>query len=83
MYLSPIELSTTNPMIEQIKNETDEFIYRAVAHANVQVDRDELIKALQYDRKQYEKGFNDGVMQERERWERKIKELFSEDSSID
>ena len=67
MYQSPITLFKTDPMIETLKNETDELVLRAVAHADVQVDRDELIKALQYDRGQYEKGFSDGVMYEQER----------------
>ena len=67
MYKSPIELFRTDPMIETQKTETDEMIFRAVVHADVQVDRDELIKALQYDRGQYEKGFSDGVLHEQDR----------------
>ena len=67
MYQSPIELFRTDPMIETLKTETDEMIFRAVAHADVQVDRGELIKALQYDREQYEKGFSDGVLHEQDR----------------
>ena len=65
MYQSPIELIKAGPFIETLKTETDEMIFRAVAHADVQVDRDELIKALNYDREQYQKGFHDGVMHER------------------
>ena len=67
MYQSPIKLVSTDPVIETIKTKTDEMIYRAVTHADVQVDRDELIKALQYDRGQYEKGFLDGVLHEQDR----------------
>ena len=59
MYQSPIKLVSTDPVIETIKTKTDEMIYRAVTHADVQVDRDELIKALQYDRGQYQKGYAD------------------------
>lgn len=79
MYQSPIELFTTNPMIEQLKNATDEMVVRAVARADVRVDKEELIKALKYDREQYMRGFNDGIMQEREKWERKIRQLFFEE----
>lgn len=73
MYQSPIELFKTDPIIETLKTETDEMISRAVAHADVQVDRDELIKALQYDRGQYEKGFSDGVLHEQGRLEEAIR----------
>lgn len=83
MYQSPIELFTTNPMIEQLRNEADELVVRAVANADVKVDKEELIKALKYDREQYMKGFADGVVQERERWERKIKQLFFEEPPLD
>ena len=72
MYQSPIKLVSTDPVIETIKTKTDEMIYRAVTHADVQVDRDELIKALQYDRGQYEKGFLDGVLHEQDRLQEAI-----------
>lgn len=76
MYQSPIELFNTDPMVETLKNETDALIVRAVAHADVKVDRDELIKALQYDREQYEKGFSDGVLYEQERLEGAIRKAI-------
>lgn len=64
MYKSPIELITSNIMTE-IRKSQDNQIYQAVLNAGVNVDKDELIKALQYDRQQYEKGykygFEDGV----------------------
>ena len=72
MYQSPIALFKTDPIIETLKTETDEMIFRAVANADVQVDKDELIKALQYDRGQYEKGYSDGVLHEQERLEKAI-----------
>ena len=76
MYQSPVELFTTDTMVETLKNETDALIVRAVAHADVKVDRDELIKALQYDREQYEKGFSDGVLYEQERLEGTIRKAI-------
>ena len=62
MYESPIMLLKTDPMIQRIKDETDAMIIRGVARVGVHVDKDELIKALEYDRGQYEKGFHDGRM---------------------
>ena len=62
MYESPIMLLKTDPLIQRIKDETDAMIIQGVARVGVHVDKDELIKALEYDRGQYEKGFHDGRM---------------------
>lgn len=77
MYQSPIELFYTEPIVETLKDETDALIVRSVVNADVQVDRDELIKALQYDRGQYEKGFSDGVLHEQERLEEAIRKAIN------
>lgn len=60
MYQPPINIYETamNTIIEQRENAIFAKIQDAI---DVQVDRDELIRALQYDRGQYEKGFQDGV----------------------
>ena len=59
MYESPIELITTD-IATSISKQLDNDIYQAVIKTGVNVDKDELIKALKYDREQYEKGYNDG-----------------------
>lgn len=53
-YQSPIEVIQTQ-MQSQIVGE----IYKAVMKVGVNVDKDELLKALQYDRDQYQKGYTD------------------------
>ena len=53
-YQSPIEVFQTQ-MQSQIEGE----IYKAVMKVGVNVDKDELLKALQYDRDQYQKGYTD------------------------
>ena len=53
-YQSPIEVFQTQ-MQSQIVGE----IYKAVMKVGVNVDKDELLKALQYDRNQYQKGYAD------------------------
>lgn len=62
-YENPIKLIET--MTENIVDETnkavDEYIYKSVLNVGVEVDRDELIRALRYDRDQYEKGYRDGM----------------------
>ena len=43
----------------------------------VDVDKDELIRALQYDRNQYEKGFEDGYVKGRADFAEKIQEILN------
>ena len=50
MYVSPIH----------VKDKCDNAVFRAVQEVGIEVDKDELLKALQYDRGQYEKGYSDG-----------------------
>lgn len=54
-YESPITIA-----IGQMRMEQDNNIYRAIQEYGVDVDKDELIKALRYDREQYEKGYVNG-----------------------
>ena len=53
-YQSPIEVFQTQ-MQSQIEGE----IYKAVMKVGINVDKDELLKALQFDRDQYQKGYTD------------------------
>ena len=55
MYESPIKIVTGN-----IQTQIDDDIYRAVQNVGINVDREELLKALEYDRRQYEEGFRKG-----------------------
>ena len=58
MYESPIKIITG-----QMKTNYEDAIYCAVQNVGINVDREELLKALEYDRGQYEKGFDDGFEQ--------------------
>ena len=61
MYKSPINIEMmTSRLIETAKKDTEENIYSAVMSYGVDVDKDELLRALRYDREQYEKGYADG-----------------------
>lgn len=55
MYKSPIEI-----IIGNMQTQIDDEIYRAVQNVGINVDREELLKALKYDRGQFEKGFRKG-----------------------
>ena len=59
MYESPIELVVSQFQTEIIKQQENQ-VYRAVQNVGVNVDKAELLRALSYDRDQYEKGYADG-----------------------
>lgn len=53
-YQNPIEVIQT-----QLQSQIEDEIYKAVINVGVNVDKEELLKALQYDREQYQKGYKD------------------------
>ena len=59
MYESPIDITWTE-MQTQISEGIDELVIKACKQVIPTVNKDELIKALKYDRGQYEKGYIDG-----------------------
>ncbi len=59
MYESPIEVIYSQVRTQLVEEEERQML-KAVHDVGVEVDRDELLKALRYDRDQYEKGFEDG-----------------------
>ena len=70
MYESPINvLEHIKHISEKIEKSREEYIFSEIT-AVVDVDKDELIKALKYDRDQYNKGYADGVKDSRRkgRW---------------
>ena len=54
-YKSPIEI-----VYNGFETKLAGDIYEAIHHYGIDFDKDELVKALKYDRNQYEKGFIDG-----------------------
>lgn len=61
MYESPIMINVTTPVYESINKSKDEYVLHACQKIGVDISKEELIKALQYDRSQYEKGYADGL----------------------
>lgn len=59
MYASPIE-KIYGELQTQLVQEDENMVMKAIRKAEIYVDKEELIKALQYDRKQYAKGYSDG-----------------------
>lgn len=71
MWESPIKV------YEQITEDRENHIM-ATIRQYVDVDKDELMRALQYDRNQYEKGFEDGYLKGRADFAEKIQEILKE-----
>ena len=55
MYKSPIEI-----IYGQMQTQMEGDIFKAVQSYYPNVDKEELLRALQYDRNQYDKGYADG-----------------------
>lgn len=55
-WRSPIE-----EIIQTVENQYEENLFKSIQKVEIVVDREELIKALAYDRDQYEKGYADGM----------------------
>ena len=62
LYESPIEIIQT-----QMQMQLDGEILKAVQGVGIDVNKEELLKALAYDREQYSKGYKDGVKEFAER----------------
>lgn len=64
MYQSPIEkfYGDIQSQIEQkIEQDENQLMMQLRQEIGYTVDKEELIKALQYDRQQYDKGYQDGL----------------------
>lgn len=60
MYESPICLAIGEVSNEIVKKQDDMIFTEVTNMIGVQVDKDELLKALAYDRDQYDKGYQEG-----------------------
>lgn len=54
MYESPISI-----WVDKMQTQMEDDVVKAVQRYHINVDKDELVKALRYDRDQYEKGYDD------------------------
>ena len=67
MYESPIIQTMMSDISEQIvKEQEDKFMYQFRQTIGYDIDKDELIKALKYDRNQYDKGYADALKNKKE-----------------
>lgn len=59
MWESPIQI-VTDDIVKDIARKEDELLMESVHRVGFNIDKDELVKALNYDRDQYERGYADG-----------------------
>ena len=59
-YESPIHMVTND-----IRLKVENKIAKAVLDVGIDVNKEELLKALRYDREQYDKGYRDGINEQR------------------
>ena len=60
MWDSPIKI--TEEIVKQMDMVVEDGIMKAIQKVNIDVNKEELLKALAYDRNQYEKGFDAAMM---------------------
>lgn len=63
-YISPIQL-----IVDDYQTTIEDEVMKVVRNTGIFVDKEELIKALKYDRQQYEKGYQDGQNAKHGKWE--------------
>lgn len=76
MYESPII-----QMSDEMKIHYENGVYKAVQHFGFDVNKEELLKALQYDREQYTKGYKDGCERAVEAFKEKLTDYKYGDAS--
>lgn len=59
MYESPIN-AIVNEICSDIQKKEDKYVMECVRNVGIDVNKHELLKALSYDRNQYDKGYKDG-----------------------
>lgn len=60
MYESSINKIYKDIQTQMIEQD-EKMVMQAVREVGITVDKDELVRALQYDRDQYQKGYQDGL----------------------
>lgn len=72
MYKSPVEL-----VMGEMRMKLNGTITQAIQDVDINVDKEELERALQYDRGQYDKGYSDGYKDAIKEFAESLKESLS------
>lgn len=81
-YIAPIQVDFVTEMIDRIQKDQEVAILGKIKMV-IDVDKDELLKALQYDRNQYDKGYQEGYYEAIEKVRAKLKEIDVEFNYLD
>lgn len=86
-YESPIQISLVDEYMTSVENDIEKHVMNYLMKYNIQVDKSELIKALNYDRKQfeigYDAGYKDGFNKGKEYYLEKITIMLEETKGRD
>lgn len=74
MYESPIQKIVGEMQTRMMQQEEDSMMMQVRQQIGFAVDKEELLKALQYDREQYQKGYSDALETIKEKIKEEIKE---------
>lgn len=66
MYENPITQVISDMANQIVQNQENQFMYEIRQKIGYDIDKEELIKALRYDRDQYNKGYADGIKAKQE-----------------
>lgn len=75
MYESPIDKIYKDIQTQMIQQD-EKMIMQAVREVGITVDKDELVKALQYDRNQYSKGYIDSKAETQEKIKNMLYDIY-------
>ena len=70
MWESPV-----NVIYGEMQTQIEGYIFKEIQNVGIDVDKEELLKALQYDREQYSKGYSDGYAKGIEEFAEKMKAI--------
>ena len=74
-YESPITMAVRNHVDEVMEKRDNEIMARISQEMALDINKDELMKALQYDRDQYSKGYRDGYRAAEIKYEERLQEI--------
>lgn len=83
MYESPIQRIVGDIVTQMQENEEKQLMATVTQKIGYQVDKNELLKALRYDRGQYDKGYDDGFNDGRKALAAELVDLFKENCDWD
>lgn len=76
MYNSPIAIfSVAEEIVNQITEEKNRIIMESINKVGIDINKEELIRALSYDRNQYNKGYADGCEEEHKKLKEAIEKV--------